>query len=328
MSKNRDQMDSKIESALQPRRFIGWDQEASFVSGLRDAEHDIAALAGDDPMRAASLYETFIIACNSKADEIDSEWEFGNFVAGLARGWIQARQAAGADPEMTAKTLLSWMDRDDYGFFNELGSDAVKVLDRAGLAAFEREVQGRFEVACRKREERVGNSFGDEWGKILRCIYAQQRHVEKYLDIVARTGLTQADCATIAAVLQAKRKLNDALTWIERGIEMEKADSFQASTKCDLAGTRRVLLAKLGRGREALDSAWTEYQARPSTFTYQELLRFVPKAERRAWHEKAMDAAKNGNLASLIEFIARGEASQTVDGTPEPRRRWRVGGTL
>lgn len=302
MAKRGDPMDGKIESALQPGRFIGWDQEASFVSRLRDAEHDIAALAGDDPMRAASLYETFIVACNLKADEIDSEWEFGNFVAGLACGWIQARQAAGADPEMTARTLLSWMDRDDYGFFNELGSDAVKVLDRAGLAEFEREIQGRFDVACRKREERVGNYFGDEWGKILRCIYAQQGHVEKYLDIVARTGLTQSDCATIAAVQQAKRKLNDALTWIERGIEMEKSDTFQASTKCDLAGTRRALLAKLGRGTEALDLAWAEYQARPSTFTYQELLRYVPKAERRAWHEKAMDAAENGNLAALIEL--------------------------
>ena len=296
-------MDSKIESALQPGRFIGWDQEASFVSGLRDAEHDIATLASDDPMRAASLYETFIIACNLKADEIDSEWEFGNFVAGLACGWIQARQAASADPEMTAKTLLSWMDRDDYCFFNELCSDAVKVLDRAGLAAFEREAQGRFEDACRKREERAGNYFRDEWGKILRCIYAQQRHLEKYLDIVARTALTQADCATIAALLQAKRKLNDALTWIERGIEMENADSSQPSTKSDLAGRRRALLAKLGRGREALDSAWAEFQACPSTFTYQELLRFVPKPERRVWHEKAMDAAENGNLASLIELL-------------------------
>jgi hypothetical protein len=302
LAKRRDQMESKIESALQPGRFIGWDHEASFVSGLRDAEHNIAALAGDDPMRAASLYETFIAACDLKAEEIDSEWEFGNFVAGLAGGWIQARQAAGADPEMTAKTLLSWMDRDDYGSFSELRSNAVKVLDQPGLAAYEREVRDRFEDACRKPEERVGKYFRDEWGKILKCIYAHQRHIEKYLDIVARTGLTQTDCATIAAVLQAEHKLNDALTWIERGIEMEKADEAETHTKCDLSGIRRALLAKLGRRREALDSAWAEYLARPSTFTYRELLRYVPRPERPAWHQKAMDAAENGNLASLIEL--------------------------
>jgi len=32
------------------------------------------------------------------------------------------QQAAGADPEMTAKALLSWMDPDDYGFFSEFRS--------------------------------------------------------------------------------------------------------------------------------------------------------------------------------------------------------------
>ena len=85
MAKRRNQMESKIESALQPGHFIGWDHEASFVSVLRDAEHDNAALAGDDPMRAASLYETFIVACDLKAEEIDSEWELGDFVAGLVR---------------------------------------------------------------------------------------------------------------------------------------------------------------------------------------------------------------------------------------------------
>jgi len=160
-------MGSKIESALQPGRFIGWNEEAGLVSSLEEAEREIATLIAFDPMRAVSLYEAFIAACYLKAEEIDSEWEFGNFVAGLSCGWIQASQAAGADPEMTAKTLLSWMDRDDYGFFNELGSNAVKVLDRAGLAAFERQVRTRFEPACGKREERVGNYFRDEWGKIL-----------------------------------------------------------------------------------------------------------------------------------------------------------------
>jgi len=156
-------MDSKIESALHPGRFIGWNEETGFVSSLEEVEREIAALIAFNPMRAVSLYEAFIAACYLKAEEIDSEWEFGNFVAGLACGWIQASQAAGADPEMTAKTLLSWMDRDDYGVFNELGSNAVKVLDRAGLAAFERQVRTRFETACGKREERVGNYFRDEW---------------------------------------------------------------------------------------------------------------------------------------------------------------------
>jgi hypothetical protein len=194
------------------------------------------------------------------------------------------------------------MKNDDYGFCNELGSDAVKVLDSAGMAAFERAVRVRFEDSCGKRELKTGNYIRDQWGQILRSIYAQQRSVEMYLDIAARTGLTQTDCETIATMLQAKRKPNEALSWLERGIEMENAGSFKAGASYKLVEMRRALLAKLGRGSEALDSAWAEFLAHPSKFTYDELFRYVPKSERGSWHEKAMAASEQGDLASLIEL--------------------------
>jgi tetratricopeptide (TPR) repeat protein len=303
MTKRRDPMDRVIESALQPGRFIGWSQGASFVAGLGEVEREIAALTASSPARAAALYEAFIAACNLKAEEIDdSDGEFGMFAGSLFCGWIQARQAAGTDPGGTAEILLTWMKNDDYGFCNELGSDAVKVLDRVGMAAFEQAVRVRFEAACGERKQQAGNYIRDRWGQILRSIYAQQRSVEKYLDLSARTGLTQTDCETIATMLQAKRKPNEALSWLERGIEMENAGTFKAGTSYKLVEMRRALLAKLGRGREALDSAWAEFQAHPSKFTYDELLRYVPKSERGSWHEKAMAASKQGDLASLIEL--------------------------
>jgi hypothetical protein len=145
-----------IESALQPGHFIAWSQENAFVEDLEGTEREIAAMVANDPQRASSLYETFIAACFLKADQIDSEWEFGRFIAELACGWIRARQGAEASAESTARTLLSWMDRDDYGFFNDLGSDAAKVLDGPGLEAFEKEVRGRFEEDCRKQRGILG----------------------------------------------------------------------------------------------------------------------------------------------------------------------------
>jgi hypothetical protein len=303
MTKRGDPMDRVIESALQPGRFIGWSQGASFVAGLGEVEREIAALTASSPARAVALYETFIAVCNLKAEEIDdSDGEFGTFAGSLFCGWIQARQAAGADPGATAEILLTWMKNDDYGFCNELGSDAVKVLDSAGMAAFERAVRVRFEDSSGKRELKTGNYIRDQWGQILRSIYAQQRSVEMYLDIAARTGLTQTDCETIATMLQAKRKPNEALSWLERGIEMENAGSFKAGASYKLVEMRRALLAKLGRGSEALDSAWAEFLAHPSKFTYDELFRYVPKSERGSWHEKAMAASEQGDLASLIEL--------------------------
>jgi hypothetical protein len=45
-----------------------------------------------------------------------------------------------------------------------------------------------------------------------------------------------------------------------------------------------------------------EFRENPSAFSYEELMRFGPKAERAAWHTKAMDTAERADLASLIEL--------------------------
>jgi hypothetical protein len=122
LRKRRDPMDSMIESALQPGRLIVWNQGFSFVSDLRHCEGEIAKVRASDPERSVALY--------------------------LFCGWIAARQAAGADHSDTTRLLLKWMDHDDYGFCNDLELSAVKIFDRRGLEAFEREVRARFEKAC------------------------------------------------------------------------------------------------------------------------------------------------------------------------------------
>ncbi len=312
MARRRDPMEIAIESALQAGRFIAWNQESAFVAGLEEVERDIAALADSDPVRAVRLHEAFIAACYLKAGEIDSEWEFGRFIAELASGWIRARQAGGADHSETAKTLLSWIDRDKYGFFNDLGSDAVKVLDADGLAAFEKEVHDRFEKARGNQNDQSGSYSGDHWAQTLRSIYAQQGSVEKYFAVAERTGLTPGDCAAVAVMLEAKRKLDDALIWIERGIAMEGSQRFTAQAGNNLAGMRRAILKKLGRRQEALDSAWAEFEKRPGTFAYEELMRYVPKPDRSAWHERAMATTERGNLEPFIELCVKAKETDRL----------------
>jgi hypothetical protein len=55
-------MNTSIESALQPGRFIDWKQGASFLQGLYEVEHEIDALVASNPERAACLYETLLAA--------------------------------------------------------------------------------------------------------------------------------------------------------------------------------------------------------------------------------------------------------------------------
>ncbi len=83
---------------------------------------------------------------------------------------------------------------------------------------------------------------------MLKAVYSQQRNVAKYIELTVQTGLTQKDCEAIAAMFQARRKPNDALAWIERGLAIEKPDAFGRGVSYKLDEIRRALLVKLGRG--------------------------------------------------------------------------------
>ena len=140
---------------------------------------------------------------------------------------------------------------------------------------------------------------------MLRSIYSQERNIEKFLDLTDRTELTQADCEAIATMFQAEGRPNDALAWIERGIQMEKPGRVSI---CQQTATSWWGDAPRSSCRSLAAAAkrWTRpgRRSRPVrvTFTYEELLRYVPKAEHQAWHEKAMAAAGQGNPNSVIEL--------------------------
>ena len=131
-----------IDAALQPDWFYSQYEAASVVYDFQRAEAEIAKLVGSDPTRAVALYETLLEACDATAEEVDdSDGEFGGFAGSVYLGWIRARQAAGADSGETTRLLLKFMEDDSYGFCNDLVPSAVKVLNRAGLESFEREVR-------------------------------------------------------------------------------------------------------------------------------------------------------------------------------------------
>ena len=74
------------------------------------------------------------------------------------------------------------------------------------------------------------------------------------------------------------------------------------------------MLTRLGRGNQAIEAAWADFQEDPDKYSYDDLMKIVPKTERKAWHEKAIDAAKGSDLHSLIElFIATKEMERLAE---------------
>ena len=312
-------LEQEIEAALQPGYFIQYRAGWPFVEGLERIENKIAKLVPSVPARAVGLYETILAGCYEKAEELDaSSGNFGMFVDGLFRGWVKARQTAGSDPDETARRLVGWMDDDRYGFCYQLERDLVKVLDKPGLAAFERRIRERFDgvstaVPGPGERQRDPASLRRRAAEILRAILAEQRNVEAYVALCEATALSPADCLTLAKMLQARRKPADALAWVERGLAREEKGPLSFADH-ELGKLERDLLLKLGRGDVARDAAWADFKAHPSKYSYADLMHYVPKAERAAWHKKAMGAVGGADLHSLIElWLATKEIDRLIE---------------
>jgi len=307
-----DPIEHEIELALNPGAFIPYGASFSFVSELDEVAAKMAKLISSDPARAVILYETFLAACYVKIEELDdSSGSFGQFVDELYCGWIKARQANKSDPDETAKQLLTWIDKDDYGFCYQLEMDAVKVFNKAYLAAFVKLVRARFDAAAQKtgKEDDKLRERPDylrrRWGEVLRTLYAAQKDVAAYVALAEETGLTTKDCHAIATLLVSKRKSQEALTWVERGFEVDKQTPHGSMSSYDLAELKCDLLIKLGRSDEALDAAWADYRKHPSTYTYDDLMKHVPKGQRKQWHEKAIEVAMGGDLRSIMDLLLK-----------------------
>lgn len=305
-----DPLEREIELAFKPGTFIPDGMCFSYVCDLEQVAAKIDQMVGNEPARAEALYETFLAGCHQKADDLDdSSGSFGQFVGELCCGWVKARQAHGADPDETVSRLLSRMDDDPYGFCYLLEVDVAAVLDRPHLAAFVKQVRARLDDAgkttaagdgaARNRLEYVRR----RWGNVLRTLYVAQKDVASYIALTQETELAADDCHAIGSLFVARRKPDEALAWVDRGIELDKKAQYGSSAGHDLAKLKRELLVKLGRGNEALEAVWAEYLQYPSTYTYGDLMKLVPRADRAEWREKALEAAADADLHALIELL-------------------------
>jgi uncharacterized protein DUF6880 len=292
-------MERQIEQALRPGEFIYDRACSSFVSGLEQVAAEINKVITSEPSRAVTLCEAFLAGCHAKAEELDdSSGRFGMFAQDLICLWIKARQSGGADPDKTAATLLAWMEDDPHAFCFEIEKDAAAAFDKSGLSAFEKQVQARFQAATGEPSRYPYR----RWSAILRAIYLAQRNIAAYVALAEQTGLTPQDCLAVAKLL-VRRKPENALVWIERGRALDQKSRFRSAAAYDLDQLLRELLTKLGRGSEALEAAWADFREHPSKYSFDDLMKFVPKGARAEWHEKAMDAATGADLHSSLELF-------------------------
>jgi len=312
MSKRQesDDLAGMMESALCPGEFISYGRSWHFVSGLEEVKDRIdGLLAGGDADRAAELYEVFLAGCHEKAEEIDdSGGSLGGFFQEVFRCWIKARQAAGRDPAETVREIVGWMVHDDYGFCFDTEGEVAAALNKEGRALFKKHFEDRFDAAFAPfagNEAKYINDYPSAvymTARSLKAIYVARRDVRSYVALCEKTLASPKDCENIARLYKTKGRPAEAITWVERGLAIRNTRQWGNEDTYGLEGLKREVLSKVGRKDDALQSAWSEFTARPSTFAYKELLRYVPENDRRRWHAKAMATARDAALAELIDL--------------------------
>ena len=322
------QWERRIETALDPGRYVPEDDCFGFVA---DLEHVVAGLAGlvaTDPGQAVSLYETFVAGCTEKADEVDdSSGEFGSFVVGLVRGWVAARQAAGDRPDLTASRLLAWIDDDPYGFCHRLVQDVAEALDRPGRAALVAAVQVRFEAALPAATvdgpQRAVPYQQRRWADSLRALYAADVDVDAYVHLAEQVGLTAADChadrhdAGRSRQGRSRRCPGSNADWC-----WTAGTAGGSFARFDLVELKPRLLADLGAAEEALAAVWADFCAHPDRLQLRPTGGVRAGGERVAWQEKAITTAlQTAGLRSLVELLVHTQQPErladVIGGAPD-----------
>jgi len=311
--KKSDSLVSAVERALDLGEFVPYGRSWEFVRSLEDVKHKIDALVKDGQSeRTVSLYEIFLSGCYEKADEIDdSGGNLGMFFEDLFCAWINARQKAKYNPEETVQNILRWMDNDDYGFCYEIEKNVVKLLNKKSVKLFEVAIKSRLEKAFATVQQKNCKRVSDyplEVRKnvsVLKAIYVGSKDTNAYLALCEKTGTTPKDCENIANLYKVKRQHKDALSWVEKGLKLEKKDRWGNQSSFGLTGLKQDLLNKLGHREDALDLAWAEFKEHPSNYSYENLMKFVDRKDEKHWHQKAIGKAKDTSLSGFIAICEK-----------------------
>ncbi len=311
--KETDSIINAIHHNLKLGDFISYGRSWNFVSDLGKVKNEIDDIASNDPSRAIALYEVFLAGTYEKADEIDdSSGSLGDFFQEMFSDWIQTRQKAGDNPKDIVADIFRWNEHDDYGFCYNIEKEVSKVLNKDGLRLFIDHYRNEFEKAYAPFESEDPKPVFDYpnvvWhsAQALRDVFISRKDEKSYLELGKKILLSPKDCEKIAEIYISKKKYDLALDMIERGLKDKNKRDWKNQSSSSLDSLKKDVLGKMGRTDEALKMAWDHFKECPTDYGYKDLMGYVEKSEKKAWHEKALKEASN-ELDGFIEICVMTE---------------------
>jgi len=310
--RNSDPMLAAIERALKPGKFIRYSEVFDFVEDLEKIEALLGGMAPEPTGHAVRLFEIFLSGCYEKIDECDDSGAYlSMFFQSLFCGWIKARQAMKLPADDTLRQILKWMDHDDYGFCYRIEKDLVKALDLNGRRLLIEHFQGLIAQSWPGTMAGQAKAIFEYSNEIrlpalsLKEVYLSTKAVDSYVELCNQLGFSPLDCEHLAEMEMSLKHWTQALAWVEKGMALEPTRNWHNQSSHDLGHFKPKILAKVGRKDDALAAVWAGFQKEPSEMTYEELMASVPKDQKAAWREKAMNVAMQGELGELMSLCLK-----------------------
>ncbi|MGD0813477.1 MAG: DUF6880 family protein [Verrucomicrobiota bacterium] len=307
-----DPLIGEIGRELMPGHFFRRDEVSDLVTNLDGMHRKLEVLVkAGEAARAVRFYEIMLSGVYAKIEEADDECDLAMLFHRLACGWIRARQAAGLPGEKTIRQLLNWMKNDNYGFCYEIEKEVIKALDRKGRQLFIGHFQQLVEKALPAPANGSPKAIFDYENDVrlpamsLKQIYQSLCNAPAYAALCGQLGFSPRDYERLAEMEISKKHGTTALEWVEKGITLEPTRDWRNESSHSLKELKPEILLHLGRKEDALALAWSEFQGNPGEFTYEELMRYVPRSDKANWHERAMAAAAGASIGEFISLCVK-----------------------
>jgi tetratricopeptide (TPR) repeat protein len=224
------------------------------------------------------------------------------------------------------------MKNDNYGFCHRIEQEVVKVLDQEGKRLFISHLHGLLEKAMPRATSTPAKAIFDYENGVrlpamaLKEIYESLGDVPAYALMCGTLGLSPRDCERLAEMEKSRKRWAKALEWVEKGIALKPTRNWHNEDSSSLACLKPEILRKLGRKQDALASAWADFQEDPNDLSYAELMRYVPRGEKSAWHERAMAGTDKAGLGDFLALCVKAQEWQRFAGESIRRSRpnWRI----
>lgn len=215
----------ELTRAIAIRGFVDYRDAADYADGVDAALGALdALLAAGQPAPVVTLAEHAMARLETARNRIDDSGGEITYLAGRLRDQhLEACRRARPSPAALAKRLFQIGLRSDLDWFRDAPERYADVLGDRGLAAYRRlaeEEWARVEPLAPDSERRFFASDHDRFAitKLMESLARACGDVEGLVEVMARDLSSSHAFVRIGAALLEAGRNDDALDWIERGL--------------------------------------------------------------------------------------------------------------